>query len=140
MLKLHIKSLPETEVSQWEYICIYTGLKARTEGQTYQFDYCREKLHKNPRKVTKYCGSSSQTKTKMTRMRVVISSLTMHQITTFMMSGIDQLPLLPTDFIRTQQQVQSIYCYLCICSKVRETIICILSLCFVSASNGKTQS
>jgi hypothetical protein len=46
--------------------------------KTHQFDYCREKLHKNPCKVTKYCGSSSQTKTKMTRMRVVIRSLTMH--------------------------------------------------------------
>jgi hypothetical protein len=59
-------------------IYIYMGLEARTEGKTYQFDYCREKLHKNPCKVTKYCGSSSQTKTKMTRMRVVIRSLTMH--------------------------------------------------------------
>jgi len=48
MLKLHIKSLPETEVSQWEYIYIYMGLEPRTEGKTYQFDYCREKLHKNP--------------------------------------------------------------------------------------------
>ncbi len=69
-----------------------------------------ETLQKDIRQQNKCHVSSGQIKTNTKRMSAVITlsvSLTKYQTITLKINGIDQLPLLPTDFINSQKSLIS---------------------------------
>ncbi len=86
-----------------------------------------------------YHVCSRQTETNTTRMTVVITlwvSLTKYQTINFIMNSCEWLPLLPIDFISSQQWV-----YNDLLKVLGKQVykICVLSFCCISRSNVKTQ-